>query len=79
MSTTAVREGVGGGEWKEGPIPLAKEAGREAPSRRVGQAQGGEPEGQRTSWPPQGDSPETGPARVIIEGEGVLGFAKGRE
>ncbi len=24
MSTTAVREGVGGGEWKEGPIPLGQ-------------------------------------------------------
>jgi hypothetical protein len=33
----------------------------------------------RTPWPPQGRSPEAGPAKVIIEGEGVLGFAKGRK
>ena len=60
-------------------FPSAKEAGRETSSGRVGQAQGGEPEGQRTSWPSQDNISETGSAKVIIQREGVFGFAKGRE
>ena len=79
MSTTAVKKKLREENGRKILLPSAKEAGRETSPGGVGQAQGGEPERQRTSWPVQGSSPEVRPAEVIIKGKGLLGLAKGRE